>query len=363
VIVALDEQIFAVQNYGGISRNFYEQVRVMKSDTSSSATLEPLRAPIVNEFLLQDDALAQELMVSRAHGPYTALARFLTRRRRKSHVDVVHNTFYLPGGLSDYPFARRVATVHDMIPELLPHSRRKLDFLTRKARYIHSAHHIVCVSESTRADLLQVFPALRTPITVSYPGVTDNFHPQQPPLERQREPYLLHVGNRGNYKDGITLLRAFLLIANRFPDHQLLLVGGEPLTREEIELINGSVIDPRRIVQLSLPERLIVRAYAHATVTVFPSRYEGFGLPAVEAMASGSPLILANTSSLPEVGGDAAIYFTPGSVTSLVDALLQVLADDSHRSEMSDRGIKRARSFTWDAYTRGNLLAYQQATE
>lgn len=360
--VAFDEQIFAVQNYGGISRDFYEQARVLTQDPSLDVQLEPLQAPIVNEFLLQDTDLAAVLKVRRARGPYSALAKLLSRSRKKAHVDVIHNTFYLPGGLSDYPKARRVATVHDMIPELLPHSRRKLDFLTRKAHYIHRAHHIVCVSESTRNDLLRVYPDLRTPISIAYPGVTNAFHPDQLPLEGQDQPYILHVGNRGHYKDGVTLLRAFLSIACRFPDFRLLLVGGGPLTRQESRLVEDSGVDADRVSQLALPERLIARAYAHAAATVFPSLYEGFGLPAVEAMASGSPLILAHTSSLPEVGGDAAIYFTPGDSRSLAQSMIEVLSNETQRAEMSRRGIERSHSFTWDSYTRNNLDAYHHVT-
>ena len=275
-------------------------------------------------------------------------------------VDVIHHTFYLPRGLSDYPGAKRVSTIHDMIPELLPKSRRRLDLLTRKAAYIGSSDHIVCVSVSTRNDLLRTYPDIRVPVTVAHPGVSKGFTPSAPQLEGVVNPYLLHVGNRGGYKDGAALLSAFLRLAPKFPDLTLLLVGGGDLTVDERKMIDRSHVDQGRIRQISLPDHLIPSAYAHATITVFPSQYEGFGLPAVEAMACASPLVLANTSSLPEVGGDAAIYFPPGDDQMLAELLAEVLRNEEQRKEMGSRGVSRAQAFTWEAFTLANVDAYQQ---
>lgn len=360
--VALDEQIFAIQPYGGISRLFYEQARAFVSDLGLGIELEPLDAPIVNEYVLSDAMLRDSLAVTRASGPYRALARYLTRPRKRHAVDIVHNTFYLPRGLSEHPGSHRVVTIYDMIPELLPQTRRRLDFLTEKHRYLKSAEHIICISESTRRDLLRVYPDIHAPISIAYPGVGPQFQPFAPTHVTFPHNYVLHVGNRASYKDGATLLRAFHMIAHDFPDLTLYLVGGGPLSGEESKFLEKTHLSSR-VKQESLADQDVPAAYAQAIVTVFPSRYEGFGLPGVEAMASGSPLILADTSSLPEVGGDTAAYFTPGDDVSLAEVLAGVLSDQEARNRMREKGLAQASKFTWQNYAQANVSAYRQVLE
>lgn len=358
--MALDEQIFAIQPFGGISRLFYEKAVAFTADPGLHIDLEPLDAPIVNEYLLHDAELAARLQVRRAPGPYRALAHYFTRRRRKHRVDVVHNTFYLPRGLGEHAGSRRVVTVYDMIPELLPHTRRRLDLLTEKHKYVKAADHVICISESTRRDLLRVYPDIHVPITIAYPGVGPAFHPDVARNVDLPEPYLLHVGHRASYKDGATLLRAFAGIASRHPDITLFLAGGGPLTREERDWVATAGLSAR-IVQRAVPDREMPAVYAQATLTVFPSRYEGFGLPAVEAMACGSPLVLADTSSLPEVGGTAARYFVPGDDADLARVLDDLLRDSDARTEMITAGFAQASTFTWHGYAEANAAAYAAA--
>ena len=358
--VALDEQIFAVQYHGGISRLFYELARSFILDTSHGVDLSPLNAPIVNEYLLADEDASAYLNVSRAGNPYSALARYFRTNRPTLDADIVHNTFYLPRGLRSGRDSGRVVTVYDMIPELLPKTRRRLDFLTLKRQYVNRADHIICISESTRRDLLRVYPEVRTPISIAYPGVSTSFHAEATTDLPLPTPYILHVGNRAGYKDTQVLLEAFANIASRFSDHTLVLVGGGPLSARELALTNANGIRDR-VQQLTLSDADVPATYAGAEVTVFPSRYEGFGLPAVEAMACGSPLILADTSSLPEIGGDAALYFPPGNSEALSHVLTAVLNNPKECFERGATGIQRARQFTWSGFARANAEAYEQA--
>ncbi len=357
MLTAFDEQIFAAQHYGGISRLFKELAKQFIENPDLGVNLSPLDAPVVNRYLLDDPDLRSRLRVTEATSSVSALGRYFTHMRPRTRVDVIHNTFYLPHGLAGYPGARRVVTVHDMIPELMPRTRRRLDFLTLKKRYVMSADRIICVSQATRDDLLRVYGRISAPIDVVYHGVDPTFRPAAPRVDGMPDRYLLFVGNRGQYKDADVLVRAFAAISARFDDVSLVFVGGGPFTRREAQQLYELDIDGRTR-QFSLPDAAMPGAYGHALACVFPSQFEGFGLPALEAMACGTPAVLARSTSLPEVGGDAASYFSPGVATELSGVIAELLADEQARREHGEAGIERAARFTWDASARSTAGIY-----
>ena len=356
--VAFDEQIFAIQRYGGISRVFAELAHQFVCNPALGIELQPVAAPLVNEYILRDPVTARALVARPAKHWGFSIARSLARRRHKGPVDLVHNTFYLPRALADYPQAKRVVTIHDMIPELFPHTRRRLDILTVKRRYVETADHIVCVSESTKRDLLSIYGPVSSPITVIYSGVGSEFQPAAPPIPKWPGRYVLHVGHRGDYKGGRTLLEAFAKVKDHHPDVVLMLAGGGSMTREEhYQVASLDLTD--RVFQQQLPESLMPSAYANADLFVFPSEYEGFGLPALEAMASGTPVVLCNSSALSEVGGQAAVYFPPGSVKELAQAIGDSLGDSVRRTELIQAGLERAQRFTWFSTARSLANVYR----
>lgn len=356
--VAFDEQIFAAQRYGGISRLFAEISREFIADPSLGVSLQPLSALVVNRYLLDDPSLARILKVTEASGSLTALGRYFMHVGPRPEVDIIHNTFYLPHGLAGYPGAKRVVTVHDMIPELLPRTRRRLDFITLKRRYVTQADHIICVSEATRRDLIATYPGITTPISVVHHGVDARFTPGAAALPMLPDRYAVLVGNRGQYKDARVLMEAFAAL----PEHELhlVLVGGGGLSRAEVKVLDRLGIRSRTM-QVSLPDADMPAAFGNAVMCIFPSRFEGFGLPALESMACGTPTILARSSSLPEVGGDAAWYFTPGDARDLMRRMHELLDDASARDDLSRRGVARAATFTWHATARATAAIYADA--
>ncbi|HBJ73696.1 MAG TPA: hypothetical protein DDY88_08355 [Actinobacteria bacterium] len=357
VHLAIDEQIFAIQEYGGISRLFAELAKQYSLNPTFGVELEPLRAPIVNRYILDNPEVVRALEVTTAPNSYRALAHYFTSRRPRVDVDVVHSTFYLPRGLSGYPGAKRVVTIHDMIPERMPKTRRRLDFITRKQRYVELADHVICVSAATQADLMSTYGKIEGEVSVVHHGVDPIFKPGAARWEDLPEKYVLFVGNRGQYKDANVLLRAFAEVASEFSDLVLLFVGGGRFTSAETQLIRQLGIQ-ERVRQRSLPDAEMSAAYGNAELCVFPSRFEGFGLPALESMACGTPTVLASASSLPEVGGEGAVYFEPGHVNELTRVMRELLSDEQLRYELAARGLLRASQFSWEKSARETAAVY-----
>ena len=356
--IAFDEQVFAIQQFGGIARYVAElsQQFVEHSDLGIDLVTRP--TPVFNDYLIRGLHGRPTMPGAYEASHLGAMARMMARRRHRDTVDVVHHTFYLTRFLSDYPGARRVVTVYDMIPERFPGDFRRQDLLTSKRRFVDAADEVICISHATRADLHHFFGDLRARVRVIHLGVDEEFFSQPAePIPGWPRSYLLFVGKRGQYKDAHSLLVAFSRIRDRFPDVRLVLVGGGDLTSTEIRELNELGI-ASRVLHRHLPDALLPAAYRHAHAFVFPSRYEGFGLPALEAMASGTPTILCRSASLPEVGGDAAAYFDPGDVDGLVAALENVMTDESVAEALRIAGRARVRQFTWRRTAQETAHAY-----
>ena len=356
----MDGQIFAVQEHGGISRMFVELADQFIHDPDLGVSLEPLSMVTRNHYLLSESQLAEQLRVRPARWQHLTLAHYLARRHRAMHADVVHSTFYLKRALRDFPGRPHVVTVHDMIPELFSESHRRADRITDKRRYVDGATHVICVSESTKADLLRVFGDVQAPISVIPHGVNPRFVNTEARVPGFPQDYLLYVGKRDGYKDAATLINVMPHLVDEYPELTLMLVGGGGLTSRERDHIARLELSDR-VMQRSVADMDMPAAYSAARAFVCPSRYEGFGLPVLEAMACGVPVILARSSSLPEVGGSAALYFSPGDQLELIEAAHTILSNSDTARAMGCAGRERAMGFTWKASAIQVASVYRQA--
>ncbi len=285
------------------------------------------------------------------------------------------DVFYSPDFLLPPTRAKRtVVTVHDLsyvrLPECFPTPLLKYLNAAVPRALVH-ANLILADAESTRRDLNEVYGVPLDKIRVLYSGVDPRFRPEVSGDSRSRvreltggKPYLLSVSTIQPRKNYARLIQAFArLISNPrlfISNLQLVIAGGKGWMYEEVFEtaqrlgIADRVLFPDFFLDDDLPA-----LYAHATLFVYPSLYEGFGLPIAEAMACGTPVVTSNASSLPEVAGDAALYFDPHNVDEMADAVHRALIDDSLRADLRAKGLAQAKKFSWDKAARelqGHLI-------
>ncbi|MBU7015577.1 MAG: glycosyltransferase family 4 protein [Theionarchaea archaeon] len=274
---------------------------------------------------------------------------------RTTQFDIVHSPEN--AALITSVKCKKVVTVHDLILYLFPH----YGGILHRARYrmllpwtAKTADRIIAVSQSTKRDLVTLVGVPQYKITVIYPGVGPEFSPCDPRAVREiREkyhlecPFILYTGTLSPHKNVSTLVASFRKLKDSGMPHSLVLTGAKGWRYHSvIETIERLHMEKNVILTGYIPSEDLPAVYSAADVYVYPSLYEGFGLPVVEAMACGCPVVASTGSSLPEVVGDAGILVTP-TVDELTASIQEVLKDESLRDELSRKGLERASKFTW----------------
>lgn len=268
--------------------------------------------------------------------------------------------------------SRTVVTVHDLAPFRFPGSRWGLSWLAWKVawRGAQRAARLVTVSEFTRRELITLSENSAGKAVTIYNGVEPHFRPlseSKRALWQERwkvsnRKLILNVGHCQPRKNLEKLLMALALLANREMDFLFVQIGGvfSPAQQSLIENLGLK----EKVVQISrVSEEELVGLYNVADVVVLPSLYEGFGLPALEAMACGTPVVASNITSLPEVVGSAGLLVDPRDAQAIADAIACVLSDPALAGELRRRGLERATMFSWEKAARETATVYQETLE
>ncbi len=295
----------------------------------------------------------------------------LHARSRLDRLDVYHGTNYRLRGAG-----RRgtVLSIHDLAAERLPGVIRRrvgVRLASEKTRRAaHRATYVIVPSEHTARDVAEVMGVPRERIEVIAYGVGEEYYPERAPGVREAlrrrhglplERYVLCVGTLEPRKNLPALIAAFGRLPRARRSHCLVLAGSPGWRTQEIYNaidrfgLAGAVVMPG---YLSADE--LRRLYSYADLFVFPSLYEGFGLPPLEAMACGAPVITSNRASLPEVVGDAALQIDPGDPGALAEAMTAVLDDESLAASLRERGFDRVKRFSWERTARQTLELYHR---
>jgi glycosyltransferase involved in cell wall biosynthesis len=270
---------------------------------------------------------------------------------------------------------RRVVTFHDLtffiLPERYPRTRlayfRSVSWATAKA-----ADMLICPSQAVRDDIVRILRAPPEKVRAIAEAAAPAFRPidDSAVVDRLRykhvlpDRFVLSVGSLEPGKNRTTLLKAFAELRRRGVEHKLVVAGqrawkyGDDFRLAEELGLKGDVIFTGYVSPEEMPA-----LYAAADLFVFPSLYEGFGLPVLEAMACGVPVVASNVSSIPEVAGDAALLVGPRDAAALCDAMERILKDSDLRATLRHRGLERAATFSWERAARETLAVYEEAVK
>ena len=294
--------------------------------------------------------LAQKLFPKRFPDYEAENSRYLDELLEKSEFDVLHLT-----GAHVYGEAWRkvvgkkpiVVTVHDLIPEIVNHDARIAAF---RRDLLAVADHVIAVSENTKRDLVRLYGTDEKKVTVVYHGVGREKSKSDVEVE-QRNGYFLFVGGRSGYKNWAWMVRA---MAPMLKDGMNLVCTGHPFSCEERRLLRSLGVE-ERVVQRTVGADDFSALYASAAAFIYPSRYEGFGLPILDAWAAGCPVVLSRASCFSEIGGDAAEYFELDDAQSLVAAI-----ERAKKRMTVEKGRERLKGFSWEKCAAETAAVYRK---
>jgi len=286
---------------------------------------------------------------------------------RREGIDLFHSTNYM------LPlFLRKIAvvsTIHDLIPIKFPHftPRAKKTRFNRLFRQllIHCARRsdrVITVSCHTRDDLIKDMGLPEEKITVVYNGIDSKYYPRNQARPDPPDPFILYVGRFDPYKNVVGLIRSFNLFCRNRDDNPRMILAGHLDSRypEAIETVKELGLESRITFLDGAAEEELIQLYNDARILILPSLYEGFGLPPLEAMACGTPVIVSDRGSLPEIVGDAGLIIDPDREDSIAGAIERLWDSETLRLEFREKGLRRAKDFSWEETARGTLRVYEE---
>lgn len=358
--VLFDHQIFSLQIYGGISRYFANLINEIVEHNE----LEAINGALYSKnYYFQKDSFTFREHLYRFFAkkkkdlyyknlPY---AKFLLK---KGDFDVFHPTYFDPYFL---PFIKKpfVITIYDMIYEIFPHFfPEDAPIPAQKKLVAEGADRIIAISETTRQDIIKYLNVDPNKITVIYHGI-DTDIPEYTVIKNLPKRYLLFVGSRGGYKNFLHFARAFKKITETDGTIHMVIAGGGALNDDEVQFFHEHGIT-QKILHISATDAELNTLYKNALCFVFPSLYEGFGIPILEAFKNNCPVLLSNCSCFPEIAGDAALYFDVNSMDSLLHQLTLLMNNEEIRTNLVTAGKTKLQDYTLEKCTTATINLYKE---
>jgi len=362
--ILYDHQMFSYQKFGGITKYFVELIKYITAENQCNLSLLFSENQYLKEnkniFKTTNLLPKKEFKGKATAKEYLAILNktYSSYRISSNNFDLFHPTFY-DSYFLDILKKPYVVTVHDLIE-----FKYKDTFFKNSLNRLHmekvigNAHRIIAISENTKNDLLKTFNLDPGKIDVIYHGFND--------INKRKKTnhfgkYMLFVGDRGSYKNFLGLAEAVSGLLKRDTGLKLVCVG-KPFIPEEIELFQQLGID-KQLFALNVDESTLNELYSHALVFVYPSFYEGFGMPILEAFSNNCPVCLSDASCFPEIAGEAAAYFDPHDKDSMAECIEKVIHDNDVAEKLRKAGKTRLQDFSWQKTSEMTLETYQKALQ
>lgn len=366
--IAFDHQVFSNQRYGGISRYVCRLAEHLNN-------IEGVESKIIAPFHFNEYAAklpSRVIFGIKVPRPPKSKQAFLfvnqviyNQMLKRYKPDIVHDTYYW-GQEKLSIAAARLVTCYDMVHEKFSDFFSKTDDVMKsKYKSLKRADHILCISESTRIDLLNIFDIPPDKVSVVYIGFDKLVRKQNLSIGTVKttvsdRPYLLYVGARTNHKNFINFVKAYSNSKFLRSSFALVAFGGGKFSRHEKSLFERERLLPNAVVHVDGDDDVLANIYHDASAFIYPSLYEGFGIPPLEAFSCGCPVACSNTSSIPEVVGDAAVLFDPTNADDIAGAVTTLVSDRQVREDCVLRGRARTELFSWQKCAVQTSLIYRR---
>ena len=362
--INFDHQIFTMQPYGGISRyykilaqnfsKFNNDIYIFCGIYQNNYLID-LPSGIVKGFKIKKNLPKTTLLLLYVNRIFSEIKMFFSK------PDIIHETYY--SSFKRYGSKPiRITTAYDMIHEEFPNHFSSNDKTVKfKSRTFNEVDHIICISKNTKKDLIKYYHVDENKISVIYLGIDINFfNKPRFRIPILKLPYLLYVGRRDSYKNFNRFLEACSSSGIIKNNYKLVAFGGGKFTENELLIIKKFKFSDGCVIQMNGDDETLASLYSFASCFIYPSLYEGFGLSPLEAMASGCPVAASNTSSIPEVIGDAGVLFNPSDFNSIRTSIESVLNKPLLSKKLVKLGHKRVEFFSWEKCAEETLMLYKK---
>ena len=359
--IGFDQQIFTLQEYGGISRYVCSLAdKLADIESVECKIFAPLHINAYLEKLPKGMVFGIKMpKIPKTSRLFQQSSHWLARSAVAKYApQIMHETYYSANTIAPRG-ACTVVTVYDMIHERSPFMFPSHDKTSDWKRIAtQRVDHVICISESTRNDLLEFFDLPEENVSVVYLGF-DGLISEIEKEGNHQKPYLLYVGQRGGYKNFEGFLTAYASSPWLRNNFDVVCFGGGVFTNAETRLFAELGLTDNRLIQMSGSDNKLANCYRGAALFVYPSLYEGFGIPPLEAMSLDCPVVCSDSSSIPEVVGNAAEYFDPKNRESMRTAMEKVLNSPTRRDELIECGHVRCAEFSWERCADETLEIYR----